>query len=203
MKYLLLALAVPVVLVIVWIVWRWTSVGRGARQRNKRLLDILDPLGRKFDAGEVVTKEEVATLAARPELRHMLFAVLRGMEKTELLPDTFRSPVDQAASSLAYWMMHPNELQDPPERIELLKTVPRDFQGTQQEFHVFRYRMPAGHWAGGEWLLGFAIAPKADEEPYDGVTSAFSRAGDIEGKVEPEDIVDWYINMLRQKGLHA
>ena len=30
---------------------------------------------------------------------------------------------------------------------------------------------------------------------------AFSRVGDIDGKVKPSELVDWYVGMLRQKGM--
>jgi hypothetical protein len=203
MRYLFIALVAAVVLVIVWLIRRWTSVSRGALQRDERLLKLLEPLENKIEAGKDITKDEVAALAARPEARHLLFAALRDAGKAELLPDTYSSPVDQAASSLAFWMMHPNELQDPPETMELVKTLPRMFDGHQRDFHVFRYRMPAGHWAGEEWQLGFGVAPPPGTEPYEGMTAAFSRVGDTEGKVEPEAIVDWYLNMLGQKGEEA
>jgi hypothetical protein len=202
MRYLVIALVAVVVLIVAWIIWRWTSVNRGARQRDERLLKLLEPLENKIEAGTEITKDEVVALAARPEARHLLFAALRDAGKAELLPDTYNSPVDQAASSLAFWMMHPNELQDPPETMELVKTLPRMLDGQQRDFHVFRYRMPAGHWAGDQWQLGFGVAPPPDAEPYAGMTAAFSTVGDTEGKAEPEAVVDWYLNMLRQKGAH-
>jgi hypothetical protein len=30
---------------------------------------------------------------------------------------------------------------------------------------------------------------------------AFSRVGDVEGKLTPSALVDWYVGMLRQKGM--
>ncbi len=30
---------------------------------------------------------------------------------------------------------------------------------------------------------------------------AFSRGNDIDGKVKPSELVDWYIGILRQKGI--
>ena len=96
----------------VW--WRWTSVARGARQRNEKILRLIDPIGAKLHSGRTVTPDEVSDLARRPEVRHMLFAVLRDAKRPDLIPQDYSSEVHQAASSLAYWMMHPNELQDAP-----------------------------------------------------------------------------------------
>ncbi len=38
-------------------------------------------------------------------------------------------------------------------------------------------------------------------EPYSEMPGAFARGNDIEGKVKPSELVDWYIGLLRQKGM--
>ena len=200
LKVLLIAVAVVVVLLILFVVWRWTSVARGSRQRDERLLARLDPIGRKIDAGQAVSRQEIEDLAARPEIRFALFAVLRQMNRTDLLPTGHSSSVQQGESALAYWMMHPNEHQDAPETIEFVETVTRSVDGKEADFHVYRYRMPAGHWAAKDgWLLGLAGPMDRGPEPYTNLPGAFSRAGDSEGKVKPTELVDWYVGMLRQK----
>lgn len=202
MKIVLIILAAFVLLIVVFVVWRWTSVARGANARDEKLIARIDPLGKKIDSGEVVTSEEVATLAAHPEIRFMLFAALRQMNRPDLLPTGYSSSVAQGESALAYWMMHPNELQDAPEKIEFLETVKRPVDGRDAEFHVYRYRMPSGHWAEKDgWLLGLAGPMPASGEPYSEMPGAFSRAGDLDGKVKPAELVDWYVGMLRQKGV--
>lgn len=131
-------------LILAFVVWRWTSVGRGVRKRDKRILKLMDPIGRKLDAGETVTPEEVLEIARRPETRFLLYAALRGMGHPELIPSDFNSSICQAESALAYWLMHPNELQDPPERMEHLQEVTHPVNGSDATFHVFRFRMPQG-----------------------------------------------------------
>jgi hypothetical protein len=42
---------------------------------------------------------------------------------------------------------------------------------------------------------------KPGVEPYTEMPGAFSRVGDIDGKVKPSELVDWYAGMLRQKGM--
>ena len=99
-------------------------------------------------------------------------------------------------------MMHPNELQAAPEKIELVETVRRHVDGRDAQFHVYRFRMPAGHWAAKDgWELGLAGPMPESAEPYLEMPGAFSRGGDIEGKVKPAELVDWYVDMLRQKGM--
>jgi hypothetical protein len=201
-KIVAIASVVVVVLLIAFIIWRLTSVGRGMRQRDERLLVLLDPIGKKIETGQAVSVQEIEALAACPEIRFMLFAMIREMKRSELLPTKYSSSVAQGESALAYWMMHPNELQDAPEAIELAETVKRSIDGQDADFHVYRYKMPTGHWAAKDgWILGLAGPMKHGIEPYSERPSAFSRAGDIDGKVKPVELVDWYVGMLRQKGL--
>ena len=202
LKIVAIAAGAVVLLLLAFVAWRWTSVARGGRQRDEKLLARIDPIGRKIEAGQSVSPPEIDALAARPENRYVLFAVLRRMNRPDLLPTKYSSPVAQGESALAYWLMHPNELADAPETIELLETIRRPLDGKEAEFYVYRYRMPAGHWAAKDgWLLGLAGPIITPGEPYSEMPGAFSRAGDIDGKVKPADLVDWYIGMLRQKGL--
>jgi hypothetical protein len=189
-----------ILLFVLFILWRLSSVGRGRRQRNERILKLLDPLGQKLDAGEPVSVEEVREFARRPETRHMLFTILREMNRSDLLPDDFNAPIQQAEAALVFWMMHPNELQDPPETMEHLQDVRHTVNGRDATIHVFRYRMPADHWAGKDgWLLGLAGPVDAEAEPYSELPAAFSRCGDKEGDITPEDLVAWYVGLMKQK----
>lgn len=199
---MLYVIGAVVLLIIIVIVWGRMSVSRGLNQRDERILKLLDPIGLKLDEGQPVTLEEVRKLAHHPEVRYILFKALRDMQRPDLLPTEFNSAICQAESALAYWLMHPNEMKDPPARIEFVETVTRTLAGKTEEFHVFRYRMPDGHWAANAWLLGFAGPMPAEEESYFTLPGAFSR-GDEEDKVAPAEIVDWYIDMLRKKGVNV
>ena len=190
------------VLFAVFIIWRWTSVGRGTRQQHEKLLALLDPIAKRLEAGQAVSQSEIEAIASRPETRFMLFAMLRELKRPDLMPTNYSSSVAQGESALAYWMMHPNELQDAPQSIELVETVTRTIGGHEAQFHVYRYKMPPGHWAANDgWLLGLAGPMEQGIEPYTKEPWAFSRSGDVEGKIKPSELVDWYISMLRQKGL--
>ena len=193
---------VALVLLLLFIAWRWTSVGRGMRKRDERIIRRLDPVARRIESGQPVSPQEIETLAERPELRFMFFAMAREMKREELLPTKYSSSAAQGESALAYWMMHPNELQDAPDAIELVETLKRPVDGQEADFHVYRYKMAAGHWAAKDgWILGLAGPMKGSGEPYSELPGAFSRVGDIHGKVKPSELVDWYVGMLRQKGM--
>lgn len=163
-------------LIIAFIWWRYTSVARGARQRDEKILSLLDPIGEELAAGETPTPNEIEPLAKNPATRSFLYELLEHFERLELFPDEYRSEISQAEAKLVYWMMHPNELQDAPDETELAETLVRNIEGQDCRFHVFRYRMPNGHWAGDDWLLGLAGPFIDNDPPYAGVAGAFSRA---------------------------
>lgn len=186
-----------VILGFLW--WRYTSVTRGARQRDAKIIPLFDALGEKLAAGESPALDEIEALAQKPATRSFLYQMLKHFERLELFPDEYRSEIAQAEAALVYWMLHPNELQDAPEETELAETVTRSIDGQDCRFHVFRYRMPNGHWAGDDWLLGLAGPFVDNDPPFSGLAGAFSRCGDKDGEVQPAELVDWFIGMVRRK----
>jgi len=187
-------------LVIAFIVWLGTSVGRGARRRDERIFTLIEPIVQQLEGGQAVTREEVLQVARRPQTRFLLFAALNELKHQELFPSDFNSPIEQAESALAYWLMHPNELQDAPERIEHLRAITTSLYGADAVVHVFRYRMPEGHWAAKDgWLLGLAGPVDDTAQPYAFLPGAFSRCSDTEGSITPEELVQWYVAMLEHK----
>lgn len=187
---------VAVVVAFIW--WRYTSVERGARQRDEKILPLLDPIGEKLAVGEDPTSQEIDQLASSPATRSFLYATLKHFERLGLFPEQYRSESAQAETKLVYWMMHPNELQDTPEETELVKIVARNVEDQECRFYVFRFRMPDGHWAGDKWLLGLSGPFIDNDPPYSSLGGAFSRC-DKFGEVQPEELVDWFISMVRKK----
>ena len=196
MLYVLLGAGV---LIVGFLVWRVTSVSRGARKRDDRILKLVQPIGEKLADGQDVSSNEIAELAGLPQTRPLLYEMLKRFEKTDLFPDRHRELKSQGEAQLAYWLMHPNELQDPPAQIEWIETCPREIDGKQADFLVFRYKMEHGHWAGDDWLLGLAGPFFKNDVPYSGIASAFSRCDDKYGEVQPAEMVDWFTEMVRGK----
>jgi hypothetical protein len=185
-----------VVLLIAFVWWRYTSVERGARQRNAKILPLLDPLGEKLADGKEPTAEEVDNLARNPSTRGFLYQALKHFERLDLFPERYRTEEAQAEAGLVYWMMHPNELQAAPREIQLVETVHRELQGQKCRFYVFRFQMPEGHRCQSDWLLGLSGPFIDNDPPYSGVAGSFSRCGDKYGAVQPGHLVDWYIDMF-------
>ena len=99
LKIVAIAAAVLVALLVVFTIWRWASVGRGMGQRDEKLLVRLDPIAKKIETGQAVSPQEIEVLAARPETRFMLFAMLRDMKRPDLLPTRYSSSVAQGESA--------------------------------------------------------------------------------------------------------
>jgi hypothetical protein len=147
-----------------------------------------------------VSPGDVQAIAAAPQVRPLLYQMLSHFDALHLFPPEYLNAERQADSQLAYWIMHPNELQEAPSEMETAAVVDRQLDGRPVQFYVLRYRMREGHWAGEDWLLGVAGPFREGAEPYSEAT-AFSRAGDKESSTEPGDLVDWYIEMMHRKGV--
>ena len=185
---------------VAFIWWRYTSVERGKNQCREKVMQLLDPLGYKLAEKEPVSSEDVAALAKKAHVRQMLYDMLKYFERLDLFPSQYLDVKSQAESALAFWLMHPNELETVPEEMELVEVLTRSLdEQTKGDFFVFRYRMPAGHWAAKNgWLLGLGGPYVKDLIPYS-VSGAFSRCGDKYGEVAPTELVDWYVGMVRKK----
>ena len=198
LRITLVATAVVVLLgTFVW--WRYTSVARGAAARDEALLSVLDPVATQLDAGAPVPTDATATLAARPELRVMLHALLTHYKRLDLFPAAYLNRSSEAESAFAYWALHPNELKAVPASIQPVTTLTRPLGDRSAQFVVLRYQMPPGHWAGSDWQLGLAGPFFPEDQPYQGTAGAFSRSGDRDGAVSPDALVDWYVGVLNQK----
>ena len=144
----------------------------------------------------------MATLALQPQLRPLLYELLKLFNRVDLFPKNHFDPASQGEARLAYWMMHPNEFQDAPEKIELVERITRQLNaaGSVGTFFVYRYQMPAGHWSGEDWQLGLAGPFFEDDKPFENQAGAFSRAGDRAENVKPAELIGWYVDMARRKG---
>jgi hypothetical protein len=179
--------------------WRMlTSVQRGAGQRDQKILPLLDPIAAKLSRKEAASKSEVLDVAKIRHARPLLYQLLSHFGASSLFPTELLSATAQAEALLAYWMMHPNELQEAPEEMQPEEVVRRKIDGQDAEFHVLRYRMRPGHWAGADWLLGVAGPFFDGDPPFSGRASAFARVSDTAGSTKASELVDWYVGMVQR-----
>ncbi len=187
-------------LIAAWVLWRYTSVARGARWRDRQILPLLGPLAQKLERGVDLSPQEVAQVAALPQARLLLWRMLEHFGAPDLFPADMRSRPAQAVAELAYWMLHPNEFGAVAAQLEVAEVVPKFIGDSDAEFFVIKFRMPDGHWAGPDWLLGVAGPYFQEDPPFGGPAGAFSRAGDKAGTTSPRDLVDWFVALVFGKG---
>ena len=182
-------------LLVAGVAWRRHSVMRGAKARDRKLIARLDPLAERLERNEAVTADEIESLADAPELRQLLYVLLDHYGSLDLFPTRHLRPEAIAESALVYWMLHPNELQAAPSRIEALGAFERNVTGRTARYFAFRYRMDSNHWAGSDWIVGVAGPVFENDPPYGGSTSGFTRATDRFDTVNPEDLIDQYVEL--------
>lgn len=174
-----------------FVVWRWTSVARGMRQRDQQILPLLEPIATLLEQGKSVASDEVEAAASRPYARPLLHQMLHRYDRLDLFPAKYRNRESHAEAALMYWMAHPNELAGYPEAMALVETISHG----SNDFLVYKYLMPEGHWARASgWLLG-VVGPYTEGDPYASSASAFSRAADKADEVKPAELVAWYAGL--------
>ncbi len=174
-----------------WLWWRWTSVSRGARRRDRWIAKELDPVMRRVDAGEAVAPEEIDAVAARDELRALLMLAMTPEERARHLGDRFQSREDIARAALAYWLMHPNESGRPPRDLRLLADRPAP-SDPEASYLVFAFT----DGASGRAETGVVGPVPREGATYDPLPPAFSR-GDG-GAMEAEALVAWFDRLGRR-----
>lgn len=188
-------LAIPLLLLAFYVMWRRGSVRRGIAQRDEVILDRLDPLAEKLNAKESVLPDEVREVGSALENRPLLFEMLGYFERHDLFPREWQSREEQARAMLSYWLLHPNELQAAPVEVEAIENMECVVKGESGVFEVLRYRMAEGHWAGTEWRIG-VVGPFCEgEPPFSTVAMAFSGAAP-EGSISGAEAVDEFVGIV-------
>ena len=135
----------------------WIRAVRATLARNRRLDATIAPVVAAVAAGDPAATARVAACAKDPATRNDLYARLAEAGKTDLFPQEFRAIEKIAESDMVRWLMHPNELQTPPESIELLCQVEVTETGRHGRCFLFRFRVAAPHWAADRgWMSGIA-----------------------------------------------
>lgn len=126
------------------------------RQRKKvqrRLEPVLAPLreGKPYD------QAALTALADDAEFRNALFDALEELGKSELFPPEQRTLEAFAESVFVSWLAHPNELQKPPDELELISMHHVDSETDLGQFTYFLYRFkvkPPHFAADYGWMAG-------------------------------------------------
>ncbi len=200
MLSIVVIVVVVIVLIVAFVIWRLGSVSRGARRRYDALYREVEPIDDALARGQEIDQAEVDRAIARPELRGMVYEILKYHECLDHFADQYRSMQAQAEADLVFWLCHPNELQVPPDEIQLVTEEKRQESGEDHHYFAFRYRTHEPHWAAKDgWLIGVAGPYRTNDIPYLGGAGTFSRM-EPEEKISATEHIDWCHDNLKGQG---
>jgi hypothetical protein len=175
-------------LVAAFIVWRLYATIAGGSRAYKARLEAIAPVTAALSAGQQPNEADLQRFARDRTTRQVLHDVLADAEKLQLFPKEFLTWPALAEANLVAWLCHPNELQGPPEEIELMATLPAPGAANTHYF-LFRYRTHEPHWAAKDgWMAGVAgpydlTAPPAPYGP-----GTFSRFEGFDSRTPEEHV---------------
>jgi hypothetical protein len=183
----------------------WRLLGSGIARHEARIAAKLAPVRAAIANGAKPDTALVARLSADPDVRNTLYDELREKGMHAVFPAEYRTFEAHAESELVYWLCHPNELQQPPDQIELMKVVAMN-SGTplgEVDYYLFRFRTNPPHWAADAgWMAGVA-GPYVKGRPLDGqsVDATFSEFESYDS-MTPEQHVQYYHEMAASHGVY-
>ena len=155
-KWILIAFAGVVGLVVAFVLWRLWATFVGGSRAYAALAARIQPVVARLQAGEMPAAEDLERFAADRATRKVLHEALEEHGKLELFPARFLTQEAMAEADLCAWLNHPNELGSVPDEIELMDVRPLNggtFEG--HRYYLFRYRMHPPHWAANDgWMAG-------------------------------------------------
>jgi len=114
--------------------------------------------------GGLVAHEDIATVAADPEMRNTFFDALARLGRERLFPAAWRRQEAFAESEMVAWLIFPTELGRAPDEIELMKVLPVPSEAGPASAYLFRFRTLEPHWSAMDgWMAGLA-GPFLDAE---------------------------------------
>lgn len=178
-------------MVVVWVIYAiWKNFGgnKGTRDRDQLIMMGLQPLYAKLEKDEKPLPFQVEQLANRLELRSMVFRMLETKGYEDTFPQNLNNYVDAGASDLAFYLMHPSELNGVPEAMEHVATVMKEHEGKEGvlplRYQVYKFPNPQG-----DWVAGVAGPAVGDEPPYTPMRCTDTFYDPIES-LSPEEHVD-------------
>ena len=99
------------------------NFAKAEREADQKLLDAARPAVNAVQQNRPDAREVVARTAELSLPRNYLYVELQRMGKVDLFPDSYRTMDKIAESSMVRWLVHPNELNTVPARIEVSRRV--------------------------------------------------------------------------------
>ncbi len=170
--------------------YRDSYIKRKIRKQVTLRYSIVEPLIKKLDSKENITKLEVLTMVKDPALRHGVFRVLEAYSRNDLFPEEYYTREKGAEGFLVNWLEFPTELGIPPDEIEFLSMV-SIAESESIDYYVFKYKTKVPHTLGKlDWMIGVSGPYYSNSLPYDVPHRVFSRFNTID-TISPEHEVQW------------
>jgi hypothetical protein len=188
-----------VVLVAVFVVWRIYATIAGGNRAYRARLAAIEPITAALAGNRAPSDADLQRFARDRNTRQVLFNVLRDADKLNLFPKEHRTWPALAEADLVGWLGHPNELQQAPDEMELMATLPAPGAPATHYF-LFRYRTNPPHWAAKDgWMAGVAgpYDTSRDPEPY--APGTFSRFEKYDSRTPEEHVAIHHRLVIERK----
>jgi hypothetical protein len=198
-RTILLGAGALVTLVVVFVIWRIYATIAGGSRTYRAQLEAIAPVTSAIDAGRAPAEEDLLRFARDRTTRQVLHDVLTQKEKLDLFPRECLTWPAMAEANMVAWLCHPNELQTPPDEIELMATLPAPGSSTTHYF-LFRYRTNEPHWAAKDgWMAGVAGPYDLTGPPVPIAPGTFSRFEKFESRTPEQHVAIHHRLVIERK----
>ncbi|HEY7501679.1 MAG TPA: hypothetical protein VH740_24380 [Vicinamibacterales bacterium] len=200
LKTLLIVVGGLVAVVVLFVIWRIYATIAGGNRAYKARLAAIEPITKALAEGRSPSDADVLRFARDRVTRQVLFEVLRDAGNIDLFPSELRTWPLLAEADLVAWLCHPNELQAPPDEIELTATLPAPGAPATHYF-LFRYKKNPPHWAAKDgWMAGVAGPYDLTKDPEPYAPGTFSRFEAYDSRTPEEHVAIHHRLVIERKG---
>lgn len=103
----------------------------------------------------------IEELAREDRTCKRFYKILREINKLFRFPEEYLTQERLARADMVYWLMHPAEIGDVPDKIEFVQT----FEKNDEIFYVFKFQSNKEAFKDKGWMIGISGGFKKDIEP--------------------------------------
>jgi hypothetical protein len=180
----LFTIVVVIVLLYLYLLWKGNQA---TKKREQIVSENLKPIISAIENNTTIDNQ----VFKDPSIRISAYLTLKSYDKLHLFPKEYNNFISGAESSLAFWLLHPNELDAVPDEVEFVQKISInekvDGQNKIADYYIFKFKVNAPHWAAEDgWMAGIS-GPYTDESsPYDYVSGTFSQLEKFDSKTPEE-----------------
>ena len=179
--------------IAIFIIYRYFVFIKNTRKQSNVLYKPFEPLFISLES-ENPDMSLIRGLADDIKTRGTLFRILSDRGQLDLFPKDI-SLEEIGKSSLASWLVHPNELKAWPEEIEFIKKIQIEYNNESLYYLAYKYKAPESNWASKYgWIFG-VVGPFRIQDLRPEFYPAFSTIESM-GDRDPEEIIKDYTFLL-------